>query len=66
MDEVAEKGLAAHWKYKGGKESSGFDNWLAGIREILENPELNVVDFIDHFSLDIYKEEILFLLQKEI
>jgi GTP diphosphokinase / guanosine-3',5'-bis(diphosphate) 3'-diphosphatase len=58
MDEVAEKGLAAHWKYKGGKESSGFDVWLAGIREILENPELNVVDFIDHFSLDAYKDEI--------
>ncbi len=58
MDDVAEKGLAAHWKYKGGKASSGFDVWLAGIREILENPELNVVDFIDHFSMDIYKEEI--------
>jgi GTP diphosphokinase / guanosine-3',5'-bis(diphosphate) 3'-diphosphatase len=58
MDEVAEKGLAAHWKYKGGRESSGFDSWLAGIREILENPELNVVDFIDHFSMDIYKDEI--------
>jgi GTP diphosphokinase / guanosine-3',5'-bis(diphosphate) 3'-diphosphatase len=58
MDEVAEKGLAAHWKYKGGKEKSGVDAWLAGIREILENPELNVVDFIDHFSMDIYKEEI--------
>lgn len=57
MDEVAEKGLAAHWKYKGGKESSGFDEWLAGIREVLENPELNVVDFIDHFSFDIYKDE---------
>ncbi|MFW6290453.1 MAG: RelA/SpoT family protein [Mariniphaga sp.] len=58
MDDVAEKGLAAHWKYKGGKASSGFDAWLAGIREILENPDLNVVDFIDHFSTDIYKEEI--------
>lgn len=57
MDEVAEKGLAAHWKYKGGKENTGFDEWLAGIREILENPELNVVDFIDHFSMDIYKDE---------
>jgi GTP diphosphokinase / guanosine-3',5'-bis(diphosphate) 3'-diphosphatase len=42
---------------KEGKESSGFDVWLAGIREILENPDLNVVDFIDHFSLDIYKDE---------
>ena len=58
MDEIAEKGLAAHWKYKGGKSSSGFDSWLAGIREILENPELNIVDFIDHFSLNIYSEEI--------
>lgn len=57
MDEVAEKGLAAHWKYKGGKGNTGFDEWLAGIREILENPDLNVVDFIDHFSLDIYKDE---------
>ena len=58
MDEVAEKGLAAHWKYKGGKENSGYDLWLAEIRNILENPELNVVDFIDHFSTDIYSDEI--------
>ncbi len=58
MDEVAEKGLAAHWKYKGGKEKSGYDSWLAEIRNILENPELNVVDFIDHFSTDIYNDEI--------
>ncbi len=58
MDEIAEKGLAAHWKYKGGKDNSGFDKWLAGIRDILENPELNVVDFIDQFSTDIYSDEI--------
>ena len=58
MDEVAEKGLAAHWKYKGGKEQSGYDTWLTEIRNILENPELNVVDFIDHFSTDIYSDEI--------
>ena len=58
MDEIAEKGLAAHWKYMGAKNSTGFDSWLAGIREILENPELNIVDFIDHFSLNIYSEEI--------
>ena len=58
MDEVAEKGLAAHWRYKGGKESSGFDSWLAGIREILENPEMNVVDFIDQFRINIYSDEI--------
>ncbi len=58
MDEVAEKGLAAHWKYKGGKEQAGFDNWLVEIRNILENQELNVVDFIDHFKTDIYNDEI--------
>jgi GTP pyrophosphokinase len=58
MDEVAEKGLAAHWKYKGGKEQSGYDTWLAEIRNILENPELNVVDFIDRFKTDIYSDEI--------
>ena len=58
MDEVAEKGLAAHWKYKGGKESSGYDSWLSNIRDILENPELNVVDFIDQFKTDIYSDEI--------
>lgn len=58
MDEIAEKGLAAHWKYKGGKEQSGYDNWLAEIRNILENPDLNVVDFIDRFKTDIYSDEI--------
>ena len=58
MDEIAEKGLAAHWKYKGGREQSGYDNWLAEIRNILENPELNVVDFIDRFKTDIYSDEI--------
>lgn len=58
MDEIAEKGLAAHWRYKGGKEQSGFDAWLAGIRDILENPEINVVDFIDQFRTDIYSDEI--------
>ncbi len=58
MDEIAEKGLAAHWKYKGGKSSSGYDTWLAEIRNILENPELNLIDFIDRFRTDIYSDEI--------
>ncbi len=58
MDEVAEKGLAAHWKYKGGKGASEFDQWLTGIREILENPEVNVVDFIDEFRKNVYTDEI--------
>lgn len=58
MDEVAEKGVAAHWKYKGGKSASEFDQWLTGIREILENPEVNVVDFIDEFRKNVYSDEI--------
>ncbi len=58
MDEVAEKGLAAHWKYKGGKANSGYDAWLASIRDVLENPDINVVDFIDQFSMDIYSDEV--------
>lgn len=58
MDEIAEKGLAAHWKYKGGKGSRELDEWLAGIRDILENPEVNVVNFIDEFRKDVYGDEI--------
>lgn len=59
MDEIAEKGLAAHWKYKGIKsESSGMDEWLRNIREILENPELNAVDFMDEFKLNLYDKEV--------
>jgi GTP pyrophosphokinase len=58
MDEVAEKGLAAHWKYKGIKGESGMDEWLRNIREILENPDLNAVDFMDEFKLNLYNEEV--------
>ena len=58
MDEIAEKGLAAHWRYKGGTGGSELEKWLSNVREILENPELNVIDFIDDFSTDIYTDEI--------
>ncbi len=58
MDEVAEKGLAAHWKYKGIKSETGMDEWLKNIREILENPELNAVDFMDEFKLNLYDKEV--------
>ena len=58
MDEVAEKGLAAHWKYKGIKSESGMDEWLKNIRDILENPELNAVDFMDEFKLNLYDKEV--------
>lgn len=58
MDEVAEKGVAAHWKYKGGSGGANIEKWLAGVREILESPDINVVDFIDEFNTDIYADEI--------
>lgn len=58
MDEIAEKGLAAHWKYKGGAGNSDMEKWLANVREILENPELNMVDFIDDFKMNVYADEI--------
>ena len=58
MDEIAEKGLAAHWKYKGGTGTSEMEKWLANVREILENPDLNIVDFIDDFEMNMYADEI--------
>ncbi|WP_462319137.1 RelA/SpoT family protein [Marinilabilia sp.] len=58
MDEIAEKGLAAHWRYKGIKSERGLDQWLTNVREILENPEVNAVDFIDDFKLNLYDEEV--------
>lgn len=58
MNEIAEKGVAAHWKYKGGQGSDGVDGWLAKIREILETPEPDAGDFIDDFKLSLYSKEI--------
>ena len=58
MDEIAEKGLAAHWKYKGIKSENGMDEFLRSIREILENPELNAVNFMDEFKLNLYDKEV--------
>lgn len=57
MDEIAEKGLAAHWRYKGIKGESGLDEWLNSIRETLENSE-NDLDAMDQFKLDLYKDEV--------
>ncbi len=58
MNEVAEKGLAAHWRYKGIKGESEIDDWLKNLREILENPSMNAVDFMDDFKLDLYDKEV--------
>ncbi len=59
MDEVAEKGLAAHWKYKlGESDESELDRWLRQIKELLKNPEQNAVDFMDTFKLNLFASEI--------
>ncbi len=59
MDEIAEKGYAAHYKYKHGiHDESGLEKWLNNIREVLENPEINAVDFVEDFKLNLYAEEI--------
>jgi GTP pyrophosphokinase len=59
MNEIAEKGLAAHWKYKtGDSEPSELDKWMKTIKEILENPEPNAIDFIDTFKLNLFASEI--------
>lgn len=57
MDEIAEKGLAAHWKYKGIKGEKGLDEWLNSIRETLENADSNA-DSINQFKLDLYKDDV--------
>ncbi|WP_343697274.1 RelA/SpoT family protein [Flavobacterium sp.] len=59
MDEIAEKGYAAHYKYKNGaSEESGLDTWLNLLREALENPETNAVDFVEDFKMNLYSKEI--------
>lgn len=58
MDDIAEKGYAAHWKYKEAAAESALDDWIKKIRELLENPESNALDFIDDFKLNLFSDEI--------
>lgn len=62
MDEVAEKGLAAHYKYKEVKEGEldeNLDNWLSQIRELLDNDTSTAVDFVNDFKLDVVTDRII-------
>ncbi len=61
MDEIAERGFAAHWTYKqAGKGSSAeLDKWIKRIRELLENPDSNALEFMDDFKLNLFASEIL-------
>jgi GTP diphosphokinase / guanosine-3',5'-bis(diphosphate) 3'-diphosphatase len=64
MDEIAEKGYAAHWKYKNSMDgiiqskSEGVDGWLARVKEVLENPSSNALEFLDDFKLQLIHDEI--------
>lgn len=59
MDEIAEKGYAAHYKYKNGDaEEHGLDVWLNMLREAIENSETSAVDFVEDFKMNLYSKEI--------
>lgn len=59
MDELAERGYAAHWKYKGSpQEASQLDKWLATVKKHLETPNSDAMDFLDEFKLNLFSSEI--------
>ena len=61
MDAIAEKGVAAHWNYKGDKINNSeneLDNWLNMVREVLENPDVNALEFLDNFHTGLMSKEI--------
>ncbi len=60
MDDIAEKGFAAHWKYKEGRieEDNELDKWLKTIQEVLANPNPNAIDFLDTVKMNLFSSEI--------
>ena len=56
MDEVAERGVAAHWRYKGVKGEAGLDEWLTNIRSMLEHAD--GLEAMDQFKMDLYEDEV--------
>ncbi|WP_445731972.1 RelA/SpoT family protein [Mariniflexile sp.] len=59
MNEIAEKGYAAHYKYKeAGEKEDSLEDWINRLQEALENPETNAVDFVEQFKLNLYSKEI--------
>ncbi|WP_124980579.1 RelA/SpoT family protein [Nonlabens xiamenensis] len=58
MHEIAEKGYAAHYKYKQGDKEDGLDEWLNRLQDALENPSASAVDFVEQFKLNLYSKEI--------
>lgn len=69
MDEIAEQGFAAHWKYKDGSKTQAdseneLDRWLLTIKEILDDPQPNAMDFLDAIKLNLYASEIFVVTPK--
>ena len=58
MDDIAERGLAAHWRYKGVKSETGLDEWLTSIREALEHTDEDGLELMDQFKMDLYKDDV--------
>ena len=58
MDEIAEKGYAAHWRYKGQRGDSRLDEWIGQIREVIEGGEDSALEFVDELKLDLFNEEV--------
>lgn len=64
MNEIAEKGFAAHWKYKEASSDSGLDQWVHKVREMLKNPDANALEFLDDFKMNLFSDEIFIFTPK--
>ncbi|WP_419803103.1 RelA/SpoT family protein [Mucilaginibacter sp.] len=64
MNEIAEKGFAAHWKYKESSTENGLDQWIFKVREMLKSPESNALDFLDDFKMNLFSDEIFIFTPK--
>lgn len=64
MNEIAEKGFAAHWKYKESNSDSGLDQWIQKVRDILSSPESNALDFVSDFKMNLFSDEIFIFTPK--
>ncbi|WP_214071641.1 bifunctional (p)ppGpp synthetase/guanosine-3',5'-bis(diphosphate) 3'-pyrophosphohydrolase [Mucilaginibacter sp. dw_454] len=64
MNEIAEKGFAAHWKYKESSTDSGLDQWVQKVRDMLKNPDSNALEFLDDFKMNLFSDEIFIFTPK--
>jgi len=64
MNEIAEKGFAAHWKYKESSTDSGLDQWVQKVRDMLKNPDANALEFMDDFKMNLFSDEIFIFTPK--